>query len=243
MAQKRRVRPLLAEVQRLRPELSEDAVEEALLDGRVLVDGLPVKNPAAQVAVGTSIVVREPTVLRGLTKMRGAFAAFDVASAAGGAGLDAGASAGGFVQAQLELGLARVYAVEVGFGQLLGSLRQDARVVNLERTNVGDLSRTLVPDPLRLVTLDLGYLSLAAGVPQLEVLEWEPGAHLVGLVKPVAELGLAGPPSDEPTIAEARVRARAGIESVGWEVVAEAPSPIPGSKGAIEWLVHARRRG
>lgn len=156
--------------------------------------------------------------------------------------LDAGAAAGGFVQALLDAGTRRVYAVEAGFGQLLGSLAQDERVVSLERTNVGALDRTLVPDPLDLVSLDVGYLPLASAVPQLEALAFAPGAQLVGLVKPKDELGLGTLPDDaEAAVERAIARAREGIEGAGWRVVATMPSPVTGSRGAVEALVHARR--
>jgi 23S rRNA (cytidine1920-2'-O)/16S rRNA (cytidine1409-2'-O)-methyltransferase len=193
------------------------------------------------VAPGTSIVVREPKVFRGLTKLRGALEAFDV-EVAGRVALDAGASAGGFVQALLEAGARKVYAVEVGYGQLLGSLRQDTRVVNLERTNIGDLGAHNVPDTIELISLDLGFLALATGVPQLDRLELAPDADLVALVKPTAELGLPSPPEDEASIKDAVERASEAVATAGWEVLNAVESPIRGSRGAIEWFLHGRRR-
>ena len=222
----------------MRPDL--DDFDEAIAGGHVLVNGVPSTNPKTQVAAGTSIVVREPKVFRGLTKLRGALSAFDV-DAAGRVAMDAGASAGGFVQALLEAGARKVYAVEVGYGQLLGSLRQDPRVVNLERTNIGELDRVKVPDPIEVISLDLGFLALATGVPQLNQLELAPGADLLALVKPTAELGLASPPEDEESIREAVERAGTAVTEAGWEVRQAVESPIRGSRGAIEWFLHGRR--
>ena len=179
--------------------------------------------------------------LRGRVKLAAALDAFGV-DASGAVALDAGAAAGGFVQALLDAGAARVYAVEAGFGQLLGSLAQDPRVVSLERTNVGALDRTVVPDPLDLVSLDVGYLPLATAVPQLGVLAFAPGAQLVGLVKPKDELALGTLPDDvEAAVAEAVSRAVDGIAGAGWEIVATMRSPVIGSRGAVEAFVHARR--
>jgi 23S rRNA (cytidine1920-2'-O)/16S rRNA (cytidine1409-2'-O)-methyltransferase len=236
---KPKFRTLRQELERVRPDL--DDFDEAIAGGLVLVNGVPSTNPKTQVAAGTSIVVREPKVFRGLTKLRGALDAFDV-DATGRVALDAGASAGGFVQAWLEAGARKVYAVEVGYGQLLGSLRQDARVVNLERTNIGELGAHNVPDPIELISLDLGFLALATGVPQLNALELAPGADLLALVKPTAELGLPSPPSDEASIRDAVERASRAITDASWEVRGAVESPIRGSRGAIEWLLHGRRR-
>jgi 23S rRNA (cytidine1920-2'-O)/16S rRNA (cytidine1409-2'-O)-methyltransferase len=231
---------LRQELERVRPDL--DDFDEAIAAGHVLVNGVPSTNPKTQVAPGTSVVVRVPKVFRGLTKLRGALDAFDV-DARERVALDAGASAGGFVQALLEAGARRVYAVEVGYGQLLGSLRQDPRVVNLERTNIGELDREKVPDPIELISLDLGFLALATGVPQLNLLELAPGADLLALVKPTAELGLPSPPADEASIQEAVRRASDAVAAAGWEVRQAVESPIRGSRGAIEWFLHGRRGG
>ena len=107
--------------------------------------------------------------------------------------LDLGAAAGGFTRVLLESGAARVYAVDAGFGQLLGSLRQDPRVVNLEATNVAALDTHLIPEPIEVVTIDVSYLALAAAVAQLDRITIVPGADLIGLVKPMFELRLARP--------------------------------------------------
>ena len=134
-----------------------------------------------------------------------------------------------------------MYAVDAGYGQLLGSLRQDARVVNLERVNLGELDRELVPDTVEVITMDLSYLAVAKAAPQLERLAIAPGADLIALVKPMFELGLATPPTEPAQLDAAADRARAGLEACGWRVVAAVRSPVTGARGAIEMLVHARR--
>jgi 23S rRNA (cytidine1920-2'-O)/16S rRNA (cytidine1409-2'-O)-methyltransferase len=235
-----RRQPLVKEVARRFPELAGDA-EGLIAAGAVHVDGLPARNPRTLVDADASVrVAPEERVLRGRVKLAAALEGFGIDASAAVA-LDAGASAGGFVQALLDAGARRVYAVEAGYGQLLGSLAQDERVVNLERTNVGALDRELVPDALDLVSLDVGYLPLATAVPQLSAaLAFAPGAQLVGLVKPKDELALAAPPDDP---AEAIAHATDGIVAAGWEVVATMASPITGSRGAVEAFLHARRAG
>jgi 23S rRNA (cytidine1920-2'-O)/16S rRNA (cytidine1409-2'-O)-methyltransferase len=154
--------------------------------------------------------------------------------------LDVGAAAGGFTRALLAAGAARVYAVDAGSGQLLGSLRQDPRVVNLERTNLGELERGLVLERVDVVTIDVSYLSLADAVPQLDAVELAAAADLVALVKPQFELGLAEPPRPEQ-LPLALAHALAGIETAGWRVLADCESPVRGARGAVEFFVHARR--
>ena len=234
-------RPLVREVARRWPDLADDA-DQLIAAGAVHLDGLPATNPRTLVAATSSVrIASGERALRGRVKLATALEAFAI-DAAGAVALDAGAAAGGFVQALLDAGARRVYAVEAGYGQLLGSLAQDERVVNLERTNVGALDRTLVPDPLDLVSLDVGYLPLASAVPQLDVLVFAPGAQLVGLVKPKDELGLGVLPEDpDAAVEEAVARAAAGIAQAGCEVVAAIRSPVTGSRGAVEALVHARR--
>jgi 23S rRNA (cytidine1920-2'-O)/16S rRNA (cytidine1409-2'-O)-methyltransferase len=152
---------------------------------------------------------------------------------------DCGASTGGFTQALLDAGAARVFAVDAGFGQLLGSLRQDERVVNMERTNLAE-ARTDVP--VDVVTLDLSYLSLTDALPQLAI-DLATDADLLGLVKPMFELHLGQLPDDqEAGLTEAIALASTGASAAGWEVLASDRSAVLGRTGAVEGWIHARRR-
>jgi len=205
------------------------------------VDGFPVRNPASLIRRGASIRVRDERPLRGEAKLAAALAAFDL-PVSGRVALDVGAAAGGFTRALLARGARRVYAVDAGNGQLVGSLRADPRVVVLERTNLGDLDRRLLPEPVELVTIDVSYLALSAAVPQLERVELADSADLVALVKPQFELGLARPPVDAARLADALERASAGIEAARWRARGQMESPARGAGGAVEFFVHARRR-
>jgi 23S rRNA (cytidine1920-2'-O)/16S rRNA (cytidine1409-2'-O)-methyltransferase len=178
--------------------------------------------------------------LRGEAKLRAALTGFGV-DVHDRVCLDLGAAAGGFTRVLLDAGASCVYAVDVGFGQLLGSLRQDPRVRNLEATNVSRLDTRLVPDPIEVVTIDVSYLALAAAVAQLGGIVLADDAELVGLVKPMFELRLPSAPSDPKVVALAIERAATGIEAAGWRVVASMPSPVLGGRGAVEALLHARR--
>ena len=236
---RRRLLPLVQELARVRSDIANPA--EAVAAGEVLVDGRIVTNPASLVRLGASIVVRPVRALRGEAKLRAALVAFDV-RLCGRVAVDVGAAAGGFTRALLEAGAGRVYAVDAGHGQLVGSLRSDPRVVNLEGVNLGELNTTRVPEAVELVTLDLSYLSLADAVPQLAQLSIADDAELIALVKPAFELQLAAPPETPELLAHAVERARTGIERSGWLVVGELRSPVRGARGAVEFLLHARRR-
>lgn len=178
--------------------------------------------------------------LRGSVKLRAALDAFKI-DVDGRTALDVGASTGGFTTVLLERGSRRVYAVDAGHGQLLGSLRQDPRVVNLEATNIGGLDRTLVDEPVDLVTVDVSYLPLREAVRQLDQIDLVPGAELIGLVKPMFELRLSSAPADRASLDEAIGIAAEGLVSVGWTVSSSIESPVRGAKGAIEGFVHALR--
>jgi 23S rRNA (cytidine1920-2'-O)/16S rRNA (cytidine1409-2'-O)-methyltransferase len=235
---RRPLRALASELARAHPELADP--EELIRAGAVLVDGLVVSNPASLVRVGSSISLRRDTTLRGQVKLREALARFDLRME-GRVALDLGAAAGGFTRALLDAGAARVYAVDAGYGQLLGSLRQDPRVVALERTNLGDLDATLVPETVEVITIDLSYLSLAEAVPQLEAARIDDRADLIALVKPMFELALPAPPTPEEELDDAVERAVSALERAVWSVQGTIRSPVVGSRGAVEFLVHARR--
>ena len=176
--------------------------------------------------------VRIPA-LHGVEKLSFALERFDV-DVRDRVAFDCGASTGGFTKALLDAGAARVYAVDAGFGQLLGSLRQDERVVNLERTNLADAR---VDEPVDLVTLDLSYLSLADALPQLRY-----GTELLALVKPMFELHLAQLPDDqEAGLAESITLVTDAMTATGWNVVDSCASPVLGRNGALEGFVHGRR--
>jgi 23S rRNA (cytidine1920-2'-O)/16S rRNA (cytidine1409-2'-O)-methyltransferase len=231
-------RNVLDHVARARPDLADP--EGALVAGHILIDGRVVTNPRSQVRADAAVVIKPPRALRGEDKLRAALEGFEV-DVTDRECVDLGASAGGFTRLLLEHGARRVFAVDAGHGQLRGDLRNHSRVVNLERTNLSDLSAIPIRASIGVVTMDLSYLSVASAVPQIETLSFANDADLVALVKPMFELGLDAPPEDDPSLERALDLAVAGVEQAPWRVTGTMPSPVTGSKGTREWLLHAIR--
>jgi 23S rRNA (cytidine1920-2'-O)/16S rRNA (cytidine1409-2'-O)-methyltransferase len=188
-----------------------------------------------------SIRVLPEQRLRGAIKLSHALDVFEV-RLADRVAVDIGASTGGFTVALLEHGVRRVYAVDAGVGQLLGRLRADSRVVNLEGHNLGSLDSIVIPEPVAVITMDLSYLAVADAVPQLESLTVDPEADLVALVKPTFELHRATLAASVDDVANALHAASKVITATGWDVLATCDAPATGRRGAREAFIHARRR-
>ena len=162
--------------------------------------------------------------------------------------LDVGASTGGFTDVLLTRGAAKVFAVDVGHGQLAWKLRNDPRVAVLERTNARHLTRAEVPEPIDLVTCDASFIGLETVLPAPMALT-APGARLVALIKPQFEVGKGqvgtGGVVRDPDLHEevcARIEAWLGAQA-GWRVLGATESPILGSEGNKEFLIAAARGG
>ena len=186
-----------------------------------------------------------PWVGRGALKLAHALATWPV-SVEGRVVLDVGASTGGFTEVCLAAGARRVYAVDVGRGQLHVSLADDPRVVALEGLDARNLTRAEVPEPPQLVVCDVSFIGLAKALPAALSLAAD-GADLVALVKPQFEVGPAGVGKgglvgDEAVRAEhLDGRVKAFLASVGWTVRATDDSPIEGGEGAREYLLWAQK--
>jgi 23S rRNA (cytidine1920-2'-O)/16S rRNA (cytidine1409-2'-O)-methyltransferase len=205
-----------------------------------LVDGAPISNVNAFVRADAAIKVVRAKPLRGAVKLRHAIATFDL-DLSGLVAVDVGAAAGGFTQALLDAGAARVYAVDVGVGQLRGWLRTDPRVVNLEHTNLARLGDALIPEPVDVVVVDLSYLSIADAVPQINQLDLAPAAHLIALVKPTFELQSGIMAAEPDQVSAAVAKAGHALKGAGWGLAGQVASPVLGSRGAVEVLLLARR--
>jgi 23S rRNA (cytidine1920-2'-O)/16S rRNA (cytidine1409-2'-O)-methyltransferase len=227
---------LLTLLQRRFPDLDDPA--RLIKQGAVLVNGVPAASTRTRVRADAAIRIRHPRPLRGTIKLAHALSTFGI-DAADAVALDLGAAAGGFTQALLDAGAARVYAVDAGIGQLRGWLRADPRVINLERTNLAQLGRNLIGEPVSLITMDLSYLAVAEAIGQIDQQLLAPAAQLIALVKPTFELhtaALARQPDQVTAAVDAAVHA---LEGHGWQVLGHQQSPILGAKGAVEVLVHA----
>ena len=227
---------LLTLLERRFPGLNDPS--QLIKEGAVLVNGLPAASARTRVRANAAIRICRPRPLRGTIKLGRALAALGV-DAAGAVALDLGAAAGGFTQALLDAGAARVYAVDVGAGQLRGWLRADPRVINLERTNLAQLGPRLVGEPMDLVTIDLSYLAVAEAIGQIDRHLLTPATQLIALIKPTFELHAATLADQPHQVAAAVTAAASALEQHGWHILGQHTSPILGAKGAVEVFVHA----
>lgn len=228
---------------------SRERAQRLVMAGAVLVDDRPVTKPGTPVAPDAAIRLREsasPYASRGGEKLAGALDALGLAIE-GRCALDVGASTGGFTDVLLRRGARRVIAVDVGYGQLAWSLRQDPRVHVLDRTNARHLDAALLPETPDLATIDVSFISLAHVLPAIAGV-LAPRADVVALVKPQFEVGRervgkGGVVREDALRAEAVASVRAAAEAAGFRMRGQADSVLPGPKGNREiflWLVTDR---
>ena len=226
---------------------SRQQAAELITAGRVSVDGMPAAKPATAITVTANITIEASDergwVSRGAHKLIGALDAFGVA-VDGRRCLDAGASTGGFTEVLLDRGAHEVVAVDVGYGQLAWSLRSDARVVVLERTNVRELSVDAIGGPVELVVADLSFISLATVLPALTSCA-SPDADIVPMVKPQFEVGkdrvgAGGVVSDPQLRADAVLTVARRAAALRWHTVGVTASPLPGPSGNVEYFLRLR---
>jgi 23S rRNA (cytidine1920-2'-O)/16S rRNA (cytidine1409-2'-O)-methyltransferase len=228
---------------------SRERAKEAVRAGLVTVDGETVRKPSLYLAEGA--VVRcegetHPYVSRGGLKLAGALRTFGVDPTELTC-LDLGASTGGFTQVLLEEGAKKVFAVDVGHGQLAVEIAADERVVNLEGTHAADLSRSLIPEPIDLLVCDVSFISIKKALPPAMAL-CRPGSHLVTLVKPQFEVGRSRVGKGGVVrIPSGHLAYWVGneivpwVEEQGWVSLGYMFSPIRGGDGNVEFLLGARR--
>jgi 23S rRNA (cytidine1920-2'-O)/16S rRNA (cytidine1409-2'-O)-methyltransferase len=218
---------------------------DLIRQGRVRVAGHVVAKAAAGVAAAdhVEVVGDHPYVSRGAVKLAAALDHFGF-PVAGVIALDIGASTGGFTEVLIERGAARVYAVDVGHGQLHQRLGEASAVVSLEGLDARRLDRRAVPDPIGAIVCDVSFISLKKALPAALALAG-PAAWLVALIKPQFEAGRAavgkGGIVRDPAARQAAVagvRAWLGDEA-GWQVVGVMASPIAGRSGNQEFLIGA----
>lgn len=217
---------------------------------RVQVDGAPVRKPSTLVRPDQRLVVGGPPprfVSRGGEKLQGALERFSL-DVTGLRVLDAGISTGGFSDCVLQAGAASVVGFDVGYGQLAERLRRDERVDLHERTNVRGLTLAdLDGRPVDLLVADLSFISLTTVLPVLLPLVHTDGAAVL-LVKPQFEVGRSrvgsgGVVRDAEARRDALLKVSDAAARIGWPVVDVMPSPIRGSAGNVEFLIHLRRNG
>lgn len=221
---------------------SRDAAVRMILAGEVKVNGVTVDKPAKAVSADATIEIVQHTsrfVSRGGEKLEaaldaGAIDPRDILC------LDVGCSTGGFTDCLLQRGAARVYAVDVGYGQFDWKLRQDPRVVLLERTNIRYLERSAIPERIGLTVIDVSFISLTKVLPP--VLQFSrPGGRVIALIKPQFEVGKGqvgrgGVVRDDAQRQEVLQRILRFAEELGLRVIKTLNSPLKGKKGNQELL-------
>ncbi len=221
--------------------------QSMIIAGQVLVNDQKVEKSGALVPGDADLrIIGEqlPYVGRGGLKLEAALKGFTI-DVHGKIALDVGASTGGFTDCLLQHGARKVYAVDVGYGQLAWKLRQDPRVITIERVNVRDMDPALIPETIDIATIDVSFISLEKVIPPILPLLAKTGA-LVALIKPQFEVGRTqvgkgGIVRDETARNDAVKRVEDFIRGRGFEVKGVIQSPITGQDGNIEYLIYAVR--
>jgi 23S rRNA (cytidine1920-2'-O)/16S rRNA (cytidine1409-2'-O)-methyltransferase len=229
---------------------SRTRAQALIMAGKVFSNTRRVDKPGQPVAEDMPLEVKgqeHPWVSRGGMKLSHALDHFGL-DPAGRIAVDVGASTGGFTDVLLTRGATRVYAVDVGHGQLAWKLRSDDRVVVLEKTNARRLDATQVPEAPGIVVCDASFIGLATVLPATLALA-APGAWAVALIKPqfeagpdkVGKGGVVRDPDVHQAVCDTVDAWWRGLE--GWTVLGIEPSPILGPEGNREFLIAARKDG
>jgi len=217
---------------------SREKAKRLILAGQILVDGHASPKPGHPLAPDHKIIVKEAArfVSRGGDKLEGAMVCLDI-----------GSSTGGFTDCMLQHGATKVYAVDVGKGQLHWKLREDERVIVMEGINARYLTAEALPEAADFASIDTSFISLTKILPAVKTL-LKPGGQIVSLIKPQFEAGkeavdkgrgvITDPAIHEEVIATVK---EFGTEELGLEWLGLSTSPLKGPKGNVEFLAHWKR--
>jgi 23S rRNA (cytidine1920-2'-O)/16S rRNA (cytidine1409-2'-O)-methyltransferase len=223
---------------------TKSAAQRVVMAGLVFSGERRLDKPGHAIAEETPLEVRgqpHPYVSRGGLKLEKGLDHFAI-PVAGRIALDVGASTGGFTDLLLQRGAAKVYAIDVGTNQLAWKLRQDPRVISMERTNIRAITTKAVPEPIDLIVCDASFIGLRTALPAALALA-APGAHLVALIKPQFEVGRGrvgkgGIVRDVALHEEVCVTISDWLAGQpGWQVLGVTASPIEGAEGNREFLI------
>lgn len=228
---------------------SRERAKALIMEGRVIVDGNGALKAGTLVASDSDIALKGadiPFVSRGGLKLEAALDHFSL-DTAGMVGMDVGCSTGGFTDCLLSRGARMVYAVDVGYGQFDWTLRQDSRVVLIEKTNVRYLDRSAVRDRIDLAVIDVSFISLLKVLPKVFEFVADDGSVLA-LVKPQFEVGRGmvgkgGVVRDEAARLSAVEKVLLGAVEMGFYAVGSFESPVVGHKGNREYFIYLRKDG
>jgi len=226
---------------------SREKAQALIMAGCVLVDEVPATKPGQVVNPEAAIRVRgedHPYVSRGGVKLAAALDQFKI-EPEGKICMDVGASTGGFTDVLLNAGAARIYAIDVGYGQLDQKIARDERVVVLDRQNIRSLKKGRIAEAIEIAVIDVSFISLTLVLPAVDLFLAH-GAAAVALIKPQFEVGpkLVGKGGivKDPASHELAVgNVRASGEGLGWRFEGLIESPIKGAKGNKEFLILFRK--
>lgn len=226
---------------------SRERAKTTVMSGLVYVNGQKADKPGMQVAPDAKVEVRGdalPYVSRGGFKLEKALTVFPV-DPTGLVCIDCGASTGGFTDVLLQNGASKVYAVDVGYGQLAWSLRNDKRVISMERTNVRYITPEQIPEPLDLAVMDLSFISIELILPAIYPL-LKDNAAVICLIKPQFEagrdeVGKKGVVRDQKVHLSVLNRFLDFAPTAGFTTIGLDYSPIKGPEGNIEYLGYLRK--
>jgi len=226
---------------------SRERARALIMEGNVLVDNAPVTKAGAMINPDSSITLKSediPYVSRGGLKLEAAIKHFNV-SLENKVAMDVGSSTGGFTDCMLQRGAKKVYCIDVGYGQLAWSLRNDPRIILFERTNIRHLERERIPDIIDIETIDASFISLTKVIPK--VLEFlKDGGEILALVKPQfevgkGEVGKGGIVREEEKRLAAVDSVREEMERIGLQTIGVFESPVAGQKGNIEYFLYLKK--
>jgi 23S rRNA (cytidine1920-2'-O)/16S rRNA (cytidine1409-2'-O)-methyltransferase len=225
---------------------SRERARSLIMAGKVRVNDRPMDKAGAMVSDADAILLKGddiPYASRGGLKLAAALETFAI-EVAGRTCLDVGASTGGFTDCLLQKGAARVYAVDVGYGQLAWKLRQDPKVTVIERTNIRRMAADAIPEAVDLVVIDVSFISLKIAAPAAVAFA-RPGADMVALIKPQFEVGKGrvgkgGVVKDPDQRAAVIDDLKSFFMGAGLRPRDVIPSPILGPKGNQEFLIHLK---
>jgi 23S rRNA (cytidine1920-2'-O)/16S rRNA (cytidine1409-2'-O)-methyltransferase len=225
---------------------SREKARALILEGKVIVNGQKIEKPGTMVDENVEITIcGQPLsyVSRGGLKLEAALKAFSI-DVKDKIAMDVGASTGGFTDCLIQHGAKRVYAVDVGYGQLAWKLRTDPRVIPVERTNIRYMNKDSIPEDIDIVTVDVSFISLKLVIPK--VIEFlKPEGEIIALIKPQFEVGRGD--VEKGGIVKSAERRREAVEeikkffeTIKLRVIGIIESPIKGQKGNIEYLIYAK---
>ena len=222
---------------------TREKAKALVMEGQVFVNGIRVEKPGALIPVNCNIEIAGGLkyVSRGGIKLQEAITRFNI-QVAGKTAIDVGASTGGFTDCLLQHGAVRVYAVDVGYGQLDWKLRNDSRVVVLERTNIRYLEKSSISEPVDMATVDVSFISLLKVLPKVREFLKE-NADVIALIKPQFEVGkgqvgkggIVRDPQKHLAVVES---IKTASLTMGFHVKGTIKSPISGAKGNEEFFIH-----